>query len=444
MDYLFFCKSFFDATQIPVTLLHDGKAEYSTLSDILSIEPKPIEMPYQQERNPEFCTISPDIVYGRVKIEGTGYDMIIGPTFSVPPSKDVIDQFMLETGIPFARREEVEEALRAIPLTSHVRFCSLLVFLHQCLNQKECSIQELYTEDITVAENRNRRQIDSMAEDMENNELHNSYEFERELYRLIQSGNPQTLKRFFEQSHFSVKEGKMAQSPLRQAKNIFIGTATKAGMLGAIPGGVDVERVYQLIDLYVQECERLQRIDDIHELQYIMLMDFCRRSGEAHIPEGVSAEMFQCASYIRSHVSEPVSVADIAEHVHRSSSYVMKRFKEEFGMPIGAYITQCKLEEAESMLAHSSKSLADISLYLGFPANLIFKTCSSGGTASRRCSIGKTPANQKRITDAERNVRSASVIFTSGSFAFYVPFTKSGFPDFFSVFKAFRQCFSVR
>lgn len=36
---------------------------------------------------------------------------------------------------------------------------------------------------------------------------------------------------------------------------------------------------------------------------YIMLMDFCRRSGETHIPEGISPDVYQCMAYIRDHTN---------------------------------------------------------------------------------------------------------------------------------------------
>ena len=66
----------------------------------------------------------------------------------------------------------------------------------------------------------------------------------------------------------------MASTPLRHAKNLFISAAVKAGMLGAIPGGMDIEKAYQLIDLYIQECEQLSRIEAIHALQLSLIHIF--------------------------------------------------------------------------------------------------------------------------------------------------------------------------
>lgn len=144
-------------------------------------------------------------------------------------------------------------------------------------------------------------------------------------------------------------------------------------MLGAIPGGVDIEKTYQLMDLYIQECEQLQKIEDIKNLQYTMVMDFCRRAGESHIPDGISKEVYHCMNYIRSHTNESISVDDVARQVHRSSSYMMRKFREELGIHIGAFITRCKLEEAKSLLTFSDKKLAEISNYLCFSSQSYFQ-----------------------------------------------------------------------
>lgn len=165
----------------------------------------------------------------------------------------------------------------------------------------------------------------------------------------------------------------MADTPLRQAKNIFIGTATKIGMLAAIPGGLDVEETYQLIDLYVRQCEQMGTLQEIGSLHYVMAMDFCRRVGDSQAPEGLTEEISICISYIRSHTNENISISDVAAHIGRSNSYVIKRFKEELDINLGAFIMRCKLEEAKSLLTYSDKSLAEISSYLCFSSQSYFQ-----------------------------------------------------------------------
>ena len=66
--------------------------------------------------------------------------------------------------------------------------------------------------------------------------LHNTYFYEQNLYSLIQKGNVTNLEDFLVRNNNHLREGTLANTPLRQAKNIFISTVTKAGMFGAIPG----------------------------------------------------------------------------------------------------------------------------------------------------------------------------------------------------------------
>ena len=373
MDYISMCKNFFAATNIPISLLKSGHPLYSELGEMLSIDSVSYWHIYPPHRNPSFQAYSSDIEYGMVQIEGTDYSVVLGPAFNVPVTQQIVRQFMHEVMTPLEYREQLENCLCSIPRISHFQFAGYLAFFHQCLNHREADLQDFYTEDDIYTMSRTERQLDVMMKDMENENLHNSYQFELEMYHYVKEGDVVGLKNFLTSSKIILKEGKMAHTPLRHTKNIFINVVTKVGMLGAIPGGLNVEKVYQLIDFYVQECEQLQKIEEITRLQYMMVIDFCQRVGETHMPSGISSEVYQCMNFIRTHTNDSITVDDVAKHVHRSSSYMMKRFKEELGIHIGAFITRCKLEEAKSLLAYSKKSLAEISSYLCFSSQSYFQ-----------------------------------------------------------------------
>ena len=81
-----------------------------------------------------------------------------------------------------------------------------------------------------------------------------------------------------------------------------------------------------------------------------MLFDFCEKAGETHLPSGISADIYDCMNYIRSHTNEAIRLEDVAAHIDRSTSFIAKKFKSELGFNPGAYISRCKLEEAKSLL----------------------------------------------------------------------------------------------
>ena len=373
MDYLSFSKKLFASTGIPANLYKDGHLLYSSLAELLGYEPQDEWTIYEPDRNPEFSAINPNLEYGHVRIEGTGYDIFLGPVFTVPVSEELVREFFVDSKTPPEHQEAVAEMLYAIPISGHAHFVRLLTLLHFVLNGKEAQIEDFYAEESSRTARRGSTALKTAIEAKENEVSHNTYDFEQKLYHVIAQGDPARLKAFLETTQEIPPEGKVARTPLRQAKNIFIETACKAGMLGAIPGGVDVERTYQLVDLYILECEQLQSIEEVNRLRYIMLMDLCKRAGEAQLPEGVSQEIYRCMTYIQSHTNEPIGVEDVAEEIHRSSSYLMRRFKAELGMSVGDYITKCKLDEACDLLIYGERSLAEISAYLGYSSQSYFQ-----------------------------------------------------------------------
>lgn len=373
MDYIAFCKNYYAVTNLPVNLVNDDGVLYSSLGDLLGIPAaNPIGI-YPSEFNPEFRAQDPDIVYGAVKIEATGDYIMLGPAFSFPPDDGLIRRFMHESASPLSLREEIAEALCSIPPLSHMQFCRHLIFIHQCLNGKQISVTELMTQKSGYHFRREEQHLDAITENLEQERLHKNYRLEQEIYTAIRQGNPESLKKTLLTLSTGIYDGKLAQTPLRQTKNLFIFTAVKATALGAIPGGMDSERACQLMDLYIQECERMQSIETIQALQYTMLEDFCRKTGGYQMPQGISSEVSDCINLIRSRVNVAISVEDVAEHIHRSVSYTTKKFKKELGFTMGAFITRCKLEEAKSLLAYSDKSLAEISSYLCFSSQAHFQ-----------------------------------------------------------------------
>ncbi|MCM1155485.1 MAG: AraC family transcriptional regulator [Roseburia sp.] len=374
MDYIAFCRSYYVATQIPVSLLEKEQPVYSSLGEALSIElPTTFEV-FPLEHNPTFCSLSQDMEYGRVHVENTDYDVILGPIFGFAVTDDLVRKCMKEMMVPLSAKEQFEELLYQIPALSHSQLGKHLLFLFVALNGREADIEELYpifpAED---AERKNSAAINRM-ERLENGDYHNTYFFEQTMLEKIKSGNPASLKTFFENNiHTVLNEGTLAASPLRHAKNLFISAAVKTGFDGAIPGGLDIEKTYQLVDYYIQECEKLTTVEAIGNLMYAMQFDFCKRVSEAKKPEGISSDIYFCMNFIQTHINEHITLEDVARHIHRSSSYVTKKFQQELGIHASAYITRCKLEEARSMLAFTNKSLSEISAYLCFSSQSYFQ-----------------------------------------------------------------------
>ena len=186
-----------------------------------------------------------------------------------------------------------------------------------------------------------------------------------------------------------MREGKLAETPLRQAKNLFIGLVAMIGKYAAIPGGMDIEQTYRLIDIYIQECEKMQSEEGVKSLQYNMPLDFARRVAQQQLPNGVSREVHNCMAYISAHINEPICVDDLAALTGKSRQFLFKHFRAELGTGISAYVMQVRLREAKSLLQYTDNSLGEISSYLCFSSQSHFQNAFKKET-------GITPAAYRK------------------------------------------------
>ena len=72
-----------------------------------------------------------------------------------------------------------------------------------------------------------------------------------------------------------------------------------------------------------------------------------------------------------------------------SRAYLFKKFQQELGMGISAYITNRRLQEAKSLLRFTNKSLGEISSYLCFSSQSHFQN-------QFKKSTGQTPLQYRK------------------------------------------------
>ena len=70
--------------------------------------------------------------------------------------------------------------------------------------------------------------------------------------------------------------------------------------------------------------------------------------------------------YVQCHLTERVSVRQIADALGRNASYLNTFYCTQTGETITAYIRRCKVSRAEQLLRGTNHSLAEICALLGF------------------------------------------------------------------------------
>lgn len=150
----------------------------------------------------------------------------------------------------------------------------------------------------------------------------------------------------------------------------------------------EADEAFSLSDAFIQRSERFNNLQQITNLQYNMVLDFADRMSRIRQGEEPTQLTISVSNYVRRHISEKISVEDIAKELFMSRPYLSAKFSHEAGMTLTDFILKQKMEEAKRLLRYSDKSAAAISSYLGFSSQSHFSR------VFRKYS-GKTPAQYR-------------------------------------------------
>lgn len=114
-----------------------------------------------------------------------------------------------------------------------------------------------------------------------------------------------------------------------------------------------------------------QLIKNYLELLLINLMrsETEKNSSEAvFLPQEQFDELIsdRVIEYMKEHVDERLSVADICSILHYNKSYIFRQFKKTTGSSLMSYFTKLKVQKAKQLLRETALSVSDISDLLSF------------------------------------------------------------------------------
>lgn len=88
----------------------------------------------------------------------------------------------------------------------------------------------------------------------------------------------------------------------------------------------------------------------------------------------MSALIQEAVRYIRHHYAEDISVADIAEHIGMSPSWLTKRFRQECGENILGYLLSVRVERAKALLTETDMLILEVACAVGFDTSRYFSS----------------------------------------------------------------------
>ncbi|MBP3592356.1 MAG: PocR ligand-binding domain-containing protein [Clostridia bacterium] len=83
----------------------------------------------------------------------------------------------------------------------------------------------------------------------------------------------------------------------------------------------------------------------------------------------------QTKDYIRTHLADKITLADLSWHLHCSTVTITEHFRKEFGITVMEYVMKKRMAQAEKLLRETNQSVKEIALLCGFSDVEYFSRC---------------------------------------------------------------------
>lgn len=142
-------------------------------------------------------------------------------------------------------------------------------------------------------------------------------------------------------------------------------------------------------DGYIRNLTACTALTDVRTINHAMYEDFIKRVHRLRMNPAWSVQIRSCIEYIEIHLTEDLTIRDLAKRVSYTEYYLSHKFKEETGLSINTFIRSARIERAKALLAGTDLPVSRIAEELRF--------CSSSYFSARfEESVGRLPARYRK------------------------------------------------
>ena len=300
---------------------------------------------------------------------------VLGPFFSLNADPGllssisrVIDSY--SNGSP-RWKTRLQQALEKLPVISNILYMQYLLMLFYSVTGDYAQISDV---QYIACIDPDAKQADKPAHDRQASD--------------IREGDPSYSEIPAENlSQITIRS--YTDSPLLNFR-ISITTLIALCTRAAIEGGLSPTQAYTLGDRYISAVFAANSISEIVNLRKQMVADFTQRVRKCRTNASYSKPIQSCIDYIDTHLTEALSIEQMAERLGYAKYYLSNRFKKETGITINNYIKFARLEQAKLQLETTNRRIDDIAESLGFSSRTVFDKAF-------KQNVGQTPAQYREL-----------------------------------------------
>lgn len=133
----------------------------------------------------------------------------------------------------------------------------------------------------------------------------------------------------------------------------------------AIEGGAPTDNILKLNNHFLKNIQQITTLETLcYKLQEVV--ETFSESLFNYIPSKNNELIKKSMMYISQHFNEPLTLEDVATHVHLHPSYFSTMFKQSTGSSFKEYLNMVRIEEGKRLLSNTDYSIIDIAIAIGF------------------------------------------------------------------------------
>ena len=367
MELKWILEQFQSLTHVPVRLYDGGTARLSYGAEIFSDGYDRDVIGQFLASGETYCyQVTPEaLLYGFLRLDKADHCLVLGPVCREPDLHLTVSR--LASAFHCEVKKELWEYCGRLSVSSLHSFLAHIQTLYTILHREQyCgkrTVTHLYSSHVPHSE--------SLQAEIE--QLYN-HTIEQRILTCIEYGKEEDLRHVLK---FQLKATEMPEyvdtSLLRAFQNVFIASVALCSR-AAIRGGMDYDAAIHASDQYISRTERMRSAAQIERELVSMMLWY---AGQVAVIRGFSQAsplVRNTVAYIQAHLTEKITVNDIAEAFGQNPSYLSHHFKEQTGESISSYIVSEKINEAKRLLRCSELSLLDLSAQLGFSSQQYFQS----------------------------------------------------------------------
>jgi two-component system, response regulator YesN len=288
--------------------------------------------------------------------------IIIGPFLSTLPGVEFISDVISKNKLPVSERKQLQEFYKALLVISSNDSNSIGDLLVNMCSNKHVDSQ-LITSEISQT-NINKEQLKKDIADSKD-VIEIRYQYEKKLMNAISKGDKEEVERISKEANsiFNI-EDRIPESPIRSAKNLLLVLNTIC-RVAAEKGGIHPVYIDKISEKFAVLIERAPNLPHLKKLGAIIMNEYCdavKQFSARHYSPFVK----KAVDYIEHNLENPLTLNDIAAHLHVNASHLSRKFKQDTEMNIIDYINKKRVEEAKLYLQRGNISVTDIAFMVGF------------------------------------------------------------------------------